>query len=156
MTGVLLGQSKGLADGGVQVDGQRPSIRSGTGGPRPGQQLPAHPIQLAHVAPPETAQEGAQGGRRLDHAADGASGPAGAQHVGVVNAIAPSQRRSHQGHHLVTSIGSARGAAQVNVAVDQLGQTQALGQGDRQEQSGIGHQAMIIKGNLNAVGALRW
>ena len=105
-------------------------------------------------------QEGAQGGRRLDHAAqhppNRASGPAGAQHVGVVNAIAPSQCRSHQGHHLVTSIGSARGPAQVNVAVDQFPQSQALGQGDRQEQPGIGHQAMIIKGNLDAVGALRW
>ena len=44
--------------------------------------------------------------------------------------------------------------AQVNVAVNQLGQTQALGQGDRQI-SCIGHQAVIIKGNLDAVGALR-
>ena len=40
------------------------------------------------------------------------------------------------------------------MAVNQLGPTQALGQGDRQDQSGIGHQAMIIKGNLDAVGAL--
>ena len=135
---------------------ERPSIRSGTGGPRQGQQLPAHPIQLADVAPPEAAQEGPQGGRRLDHAADGASGPARAQHVGVVDAVAARQRRGHQGQHLVASVGSARGAAQVNVAVNQLGQTQALGQGDRQEQSGIGHQAVIIKGNLDAVGALRW
>ena len=43
------------------------------------------------VAPPEAAQEGAQGGRRLDHAADGAGRPAGAQHVGIVNAVAARQ-----------------------------------------------------------------
>ena len=108
------------------------------------------------MAPPEAAQEGPQGGRRLDHAADGASGPARAQHVGVVDAVAARQRRRHQGQHLVASVGSARGAAQVNVAVNQLGQTQALGQGDRQEQSGIGHQTVIVKGDLDAVGLLQW
>ena len=74
-------------------------------GPSPGpapadqarcQQLPADPIQLADMAPPETAQEGPQGGWRLDYAADGASRPAGAQHVGVVNAVSSGQSRSHQ------------------------------------------------------------
>ena len=49
----LLGQSIGLADGRVQVDGQRPFAGSRTSGPGPGQQLPAHPIQLADVAPPD-------------------------------------------------------------------------------------------------------
>ena len=73
------------------VAGSRPS------GPGPGQQLPAHPIQLADVAPPEAAQERPQGGGRLDHATESASRPAGAQHVGVVNAVAPSQRGCHQG-----------------------------------------------------------
>ena len=58
----LLGQTMGLADGGVQVDGQRPVAGSGTGSPGPGQQLAAHPIQLADVAPPEAAPEGTQAG----------------------------------------------------------------------------------------------
>ena len=34
-----------------------PSPGPATSGPGPGQQLPAHPIQLADVAPPEAAQE---------------------------------------------------------------------------------------------------
>ena len=37
-------------------------------------------------------QEGPQGGWRLDHAAESASRPAGAQHVGVVDAVAARQR----------------------------------------------------------------
>ena len=152
----LLAKPKGLADGGVQVDGQRSVAGSGISSPGLGQQLPAHPIQLAHVAPPEAAQEGPQGGRRLDHAAQHLPNPASAQHIGVVNAVATSQRRRHQGQHLVAGVGSARSAAQVNVAVNQLGQTQALGQGDRQEQPSIGHQTVISKGNLDAVGLLRW
>ena len=57
-------------------------------GPGPGQQLPAHPVQLADVAPPEAAQEGPQGGWRLDRAAQGAGRPPGAQHIGVVDAVA--------------------------------------------------------------------
>ena len=49
--GALLGQTVGLADGGVQVDGQRIIPRSGASRPRSGQHLSAHPIQLPHVAP---------------------------------------------------------------------------------------------------------
>ena len=94
----------------------------------PGRQLPAHPIQLADVAPPEAAQEGPQGGWRLDHAADGASGPAGAQHVGVVDAVAASQRGRHQGHNLVARVRPTRGIAQVEALLNQLGQAQVLGQ----------------------------
>ena len=63
----LLVQSKGVGDGGVQVDGQRIIARSGASGPGPSQHLSARPIQLAHVAPPETPQEGPQRGSRFDH-----------------------------------------------------------------------------------------
>ena len=47
----LLGQTVCLADGGVQVDGQGRVAWSGPSRPGPGQQLPAHPIQLADVGP---------------------------------------------------------------------------------------------------------
>ena len=71
-------------------------VRGASTGPAPAARArassSAHPIQLTDVAPPEAAQEDPQGGWRLDHVADGASRPAGAQHVGVVNAVAASQR----------------------------------------------------------------
>ena len=111
----------------------------------PGQQLPADPIQLADMAPPETAQEGPQGGWRLDYAADGASRPAGAQHVGVVNAVSSGQSRSHQRHHLVAGVGSAWGATQVQVPVNQFGQAQMPAQRGWQDQPSIGHQAVVVK-----------
>ena len=57
VAGALLGQTAGLADGGVQVDDQRPVAGSGAGGPGPGQQFPAHPVQVADMTPPEAAQE---------------------------------------------------------------------------------------------------
>ena len=154
--GPFLAQTVGLANGGVQVDGQRRIARAPTGGPGPSQQLPAHPIQLANMTPPEAAQKGPQGGWRFDHAADGAGRPAGAQHVGVVNAVAAGQRRRHQRQQLVPRVGSTRRISQVNVAVHQLTQTQMVGQGDRQEQSGIGHQTVIIEGDVDAVGAAQW
>ena len=93
----FLGQSVGFADRGVHVDGQRPVAGAGPGGPGPCQQLPAHPIQLADMAHRKLRrkvlrQEGTQGGWRLDHAAESAGRPAGAQHVGVVDAVAASQR----------------------------------------------------------------
>ena len=65
----LLGQSIGLADGRVQVYGQGRVAGSGPSGPGPGQQLAAHAVELTDMPPPEAAQEGPQGGWRLDHAA---------------------------------------------------------------------------------------
>ena len=135
---------------------RRPVAGSGPSGPGPSQQLPAHPVQLTDVAPPEAAQEGAQGGRRLDHAADGASRPAGAQHVGVVNAVAASQRRGHQGQNLVARVRPPRRISQVNVVADEFTQTQVLGEGNRKDQPGIGHQAVVVEGDSNAVGLAEW
>ena len=51
----LLGQSVSLADGRIQVDGQGRVAGSGTGLPGACQQLAAHPVQLADVAPTEAA-----------------------------------------------------------------------------------------------------
>ena len=152
----LLAQPVGLAEGGVQVDGQRTVAGSGPCGPGPGQQLPADPVQLPRVAPPETPQEGPQGGWRLDHTPQHPRRPARPQRSGVVNAVAASQRRRHQGQHLVASVGSSGRIPQVNVAVHQFTQAQVVGQGDRQQQPRIGHQAVIIKGNVDAVGVLKW
>ena len=83
-------------------------------------------------------------------------GPTGAQHVGVVNAVATSQRRRNQGHHLVAGVRPARRIAQVEALLDQLGQAQAPGEGDRKDQPGIGHQAVVVEGDLDAVGMVRW
>ena len=152
----LLAQSVGLADGGVQVDGQRPVAGSRPSGPGPRQQLPAHPIQLANMTPTEAAQKGPQGGWRLDHAADGPGRTAGAQHVGVVDAVATGQGRGHQGQQLVSRVRTTRRSSQINVVVDELTQTRVLGEGDRKEQPSIGHQAVVVEGYLDAVGLAGW
>ena len=156
VAGALLGQSVGLADGGVQVNGQGPVAGSRPGLPSPGQQLAAHPVELTDVAPPEAAQEGAQGGWRLDRAAQGAGRPPGAQHIGVVNAVAPSQRRRHQRHHLVARVRPPRGIAQVEALPDEFSQAQVPRQGGRKEQPGIGHQAAVVEGDLDPVGVVAW
>ena len=146
----LLGQTVCLADRRIQVDGEWRVAGSGPSRPGPCQQLAADPIQLADVAPPEAAQEGPQGGWRLDYAAQGLGGSPGAQHVGVVNAVAARQRRRHQGQHLVARVRPPRRIAQVQVMVNQFTQTQVLGQRDRKEQPSIGHQAAVVEGDLDA------
>ena len=104
------------------------------------------------MAPPETAQ----GGGRLDRAVQGAGCPPGAQHIGVVNTVAASQRRRNQGHHLVARVGPARRIAQVEALLDELGQAEAQGEGGRKDQPGIGHQAVIVEGDTDAVGVVAW
>ena len=135
----LLGQPVGLADGGVQVDGQRPVAGSGAGGPGPGQQFPAHPVQLADMAPAEAAQERPQSLPSRKRGVEGAlttlkpraqAAPPDAQRIGVVDAVAASQRGSDQRHYLVAGVGPARRIAQV--------------------------QAVVVEGDLDAVGVVAW
>ena len=40
------------------------------------------------------------------------------------------------------------------MVVDELTQTQVMGQGHRQDQPGIGHQAVVVEGDLDAVGVV--
>ena len=42
------------------------------------------------------------------------------------------------------------------MVVDQFTQTQALGQGGRKNQPGIGHKAVIVEGDSDAVGVIAW
>ena len=164
VAGALFGQPVGLADGRIEVDGEWGVAGSGPSRPGLGQQLAAHPVQLADMAPPKAAQEGTQSlpsrKRGVDGALtvppQGAGGPAGAQHIGVVNAVAPSQRGGHQRHHLVARVRPARRIAQVEALLDEFGQAEAQGQGGRQDQSGIGHQAAVVEGDLDPVGVVAW
>ena len=50
----------------------------------------------------------------------------------------------------------SRRAAEVKVMVDEFPQAQVLGEGGRKEQSGIGHQAVVVKDDADAVGIVRW
>ena len=40
--------------------------------------------------------------------------------------------------------------------VNQLGQAQALGEGGRQDQPGIVDQAVVVEGDVDAVGVVAW
>jgi hypothetical protein len=42
------------------------------------------------------------------------------------------------------------------VLADELTQTQVLGEGDRKDQPGIGHQAVVVEGDSDAVGLAGW
>ena len=50
----------------------------------------------------------------------------------------------------------ARRVAQVEALLDQLGQTQVLGQRGRKDQPGIVDQAVVIEGDVDAVGGTAW
>ena len=104
------------------------------------------------MPPAKAAQEGAQGGWRLDHAAENTDRPTGAQRIGVVDAVAASQGGGDQRQHLVPRVRPSRRAAEVKVMVDEFGQAQVLGEGGRKEQSSIGHQAVVVKDDADAVG----
>ena len=131
-----------------------PVAGSGPGGPGLGQQLPAHPIQLAYMAPTETPQECPQGGWRLHRTPQHPLGPASAQRISVVNVRhrqTTRQCRRRQGQHLFASVGSDRGASQVNVALHQLAQSQMMGQRGWKDR----HRAVIVEGDMGGVRPLQ-
>ena len=59
-------------------------------------------------------------------------------------------------HDLVARVRPARRIAQVEALLDEFGQAEAQGQGGRQDQSGIGHQAAVVEGGLDPVGVVAW
>ena len=71
-------------------------------------------------------------------------------------AVAASQRGGDQRHYLVAGVGPARRITQVQALLYQLGKTEVQGQGGWEEQAGIGHQAVIIEGDFDAVRVIAW
>ena len=63
---------------------------------------PAHLVQLTDVPPAKAAQEGPEGGWRLDHAAENTGRPTSTQRIGVVDAVAAGQRGGNQRQHLIS------------------------------------------------------
>ena len=57
------------------------------------------------VPPAKAAQEGPEGGWRLDCATENTGRPTGTQRIGVVDAVAASQRSGDQRQHLVPPVG---------------------------------------------------
>ena len=68
----------------------------------------------------------------------------------------PAMRGSDQRQHLVPGVRPSRRAAEVKVMVDEFPQAQVPGEGGRQEQAGIGHQAMVVKEDADTVGIVLW
>ena len=122
----------------------------------PGQQLAAHAVKLTDVPPPEAAQEGPQGGWRLHRAAQGAGRPPGAQHIGVVNAVAPSQRRRHQRHHLVARVRPPGASPRSRRCRTSSGRPRCRARVAGRSRPGIGHQAAVVEGDLDPVGVVAW
>ena len=56
----------------------------------------------------------------------------------------------------VARVRPARRIAQVEELLDEFGQAEAQGQGGRQDQAGIGHQAAVVKDDANTVGVVAW
>ena len=80
----------------------------------------------------------------------------GAQRIGGVDAVAARRGRRNPGHHLVARVRPPRRAAELKVMVNEFPQAQVPGEGGRQEQAGIGHQAVIVEGDLGPVGVVAW
>ena len=65
------------------------------------------------------------------------------------------ERGGDQGQQLVPDVRPTRGSPEVEVGVDELLQTEMLGERGRQQQPRVGHQAVVVEGRFNPVEAMR-
>ena len=107
------------------------------------------------MAPAEAAQKGPEGGRRLDRATQHARRPAGAQGIGVGDAVAAGERRGDQGQQLVAGVRPPRRVTEVDAAVGELLQTEMLGERGREEQARVVHEAVVVEGDVYPVRVAR-
>ena len=82
-------------------------------------------------------------------------GPAGAQRIGVVDAVASRQRRGDEREHLVAGVRAARRGARIEVRLDELAQAGMRGEGGRQQQPRVGHQPRVVEGHTESVEGVR-
>jgi hypothetical protein len=106
------------------------------------------------MAPGEAAQERPERRRCQHDVAEHRLRVARPQGIGVVDRVATGQGRVDKGHGLVPYMGPPRSIAEVDVLVEQLQQTQVLGQRGRQHEPGVGHQMIVVEGHLTAVQAV--
>jgi hypothetical protein len=69
----------------------------------------------------------------------------GAQRIGVVDALTTGQRRVDERHRFVAGVGVTGRASQLHVLVEELTQTQALGEGRWLDQPGVGNRVVIVE-----------
>ncbi len=81
-------------------------------------------------------------------------GSAGSQRLGVVDRVAACESGHDERQELVAGVRRAGLAPEVEVAVDQLAQAEAVSQGGRQKQSRVGHQAVVVEGRREPVEAV--
>ena len=76
--------------------------------------------------------------------------------IGVVNAVTAGQGGGHHGHQLVAPVGAPQRFPEVQMPVNQLTQAEIQGEGGRKDQAGIVDQAVVVEGDLDAVGVVAW
>ena len=143
--GALLLEAVRLADRRVEVDREGSIAGTGSGRPGPGEEMPADGIELADVAPAEAAQERAEGGRRLHDEPEDAPRPARPERRRVVYTVTTREGRGDEGEHLVAGVRATGCPAEVEMFVDECPEAEVLGQGGRQQEPRVGHQAVVVK-----------
>jgi hypothetical protein len=106
-----------------------------------------------HVRQPLTLPEplAAEAVRKAEHA----SRATGAEGVRVVDSVTARERGGDQGQEFVPRVRPTRCTTEVEVGVDELLQTEMMGERRGQEEPGVSDQAIVIKDRIEAVETVR-
>jgi hypothetical protein len=73
----------------------------------------------------------------------------------VVDEVTTRERRHDERQELVADVRPARCPSEVKMLVRELLQAEVMGEGGRQEEPGVGHQAIVVKRGVEPVEAVR-
>ena len=74
----------------------------------------------------------------------------------MVRGQSPGPRPGRPGACQQLAAHPVRGVTQIQALLHQLGKAEVVGQGGGKEQPGVGHQAVVVEGDLDAVGVGAW
>ena len=81
---------------------------------------------------------------------------AGAQGIGVSDAVAAGERRGDQGQQLVAGVRPPRRVTEVEVGVRQFTEAEPAGERGGEQQARMVHEAVVVEGDVYPVGVARW
>ena len=141
-----------LADEAVDIDDEAPGAGAGARPPGARQRLGEQPVELAHVAEGERAQERAQRRGCRQPAAQQPAGAARPQKLTVIDRVGAQEHRVDQRHHLAARVRRPRPVArQAHEPPHKPLDPQPSGERRHQRNPGVRDDPLVVEADLDAV-----
>jgi hypothetical protein len=140
-----------LLDERVNIDRQAPLAGASAGPPRPAEQLPEDPVELANMPERERPQKCPQRRGRHHAMAEDPDGAPAAQHVTPIDAVCAQEHRVHQRHDFASRPEVPRASPEINAPVDERLNSQPLTERRSDQNPGVRDRPIVVENHDDLV-----